>query len=169
MRGFAFLLVAILGVACGAGSRAAEALPLPTGPVILTITGAIEQTNAPGQARFDRAMLEALGVTSFTTGSVWADHPQLFEGVPLKAVLERVGANGTSMLASALNDYEIAIPFEDLKFSPLLATKVDGRALTLRDKGPLWMVYPRDEYDELRDNRYESRWVWQLNRLRIEQ
>lgn len=168
MRGYVLLILTLLGLACGAPAGAAEPLPTPKGRVILTITGAVGQTNAPGQARFDLEMLEALGVASIATSSAWTDGVQLFEGVPLKAVLDRVGATGTSMTASALNEFEIAIPFEDLKFSPLLAMKADGRVLTIRDRGPLWIVYPRDDYEELHDNRYESRWVWQLNRLHVE-
>jgi Uncharacterized protein conserved in bacteria len=168
MRGYVLIILTLLGLTCGAPAGAAEPLPMPKGRVILTITGAIAQMNAPGEARFDREMIEALGAASITTSSAWTDGVQLFEGVPLKAVLDRVGAAGTSMTASALNEYEIVIPFEDLKFSPLLAMKADGRVLTIRDKGPLWIVYPRDDYEELRDNRYESRWVWQLNRLHVE-
>jgi len=168
MRGYVLLILTFLGLACAAPVRAAEPLPMPKGQVILTVTGSVAQTNAPGQARFDREMIEALGAASIRTSSAWTDGVQLFEGVPLKAVLDRVGATGTSMTASALNEFEITIPFEDLKFSPLLATKAEGRLLTIRDKGPLWIIYPRDDHEELRDNRYESRWVWQLNRLHIE-
>jgi hypothetical protein len=40
--------------------------------------------------------------------------------------------------------------------------------MTMRDKGPLWIVYPRDDYSVLHDARYDSRWVWQLNKLHIE-
>jgi hypothetical protein len=43
----------------------------------------------------------------------------------------------------------------------------DGQLLKVRDKGPLWIVYPRDEYSALRNNIHDSRWVWQLNRLQI--
>jgi len=147
---------------------AVEALPPPTGPVVLTLSGKIEQTNAPGEARFDKAMLESLGKASFRTTSQLSDEPQLFEGVPLRAVLERVGAKGTVMKASALNDYEVDIPFEDLKYEPLIAMQVDGQVLKLRDKGPLWIVYPRDDHRVLLDIRYDSRWIWQLNQLHIE-
>jgi hypothetical protein len=136
--------------------------------VILTISGNIEQTNGPGQAQFDKAMLEALGQASFVTGSEVSSKPQLFEGVPLRAVLDRVGARGRTMKASALNDYEIGIPFDDLRFEPILATKVDGQVLTIRDKGPLWIAYPRDAHDVLHDVKYYARWVWQLNRLHVE-
>ena len=162
-----FLTVAAM-LLCGAWAHAAEPLPQPTGPVILTISGRIAVTNAPGQARFDRAMLDALGTSSFQTGSAWSDRVELFEGVPLKAVLDRVGAAGTKMTASALNDYEIDIPFTDLQFSPLLAMRVDGRELTIRDKGPLWIVYPRDDHEELKSEMFDSRWVWQLKQLRVE-
>jgi hypothetical protein len=149
-------------------SQAAEPLPVPRGPAVLTISGKIEQTNAAGMAVFDKEMLEALGKASFLTGSEVSETPQLFEGVPLRAVLDRVGASGRSIKASALNDYEIAIPFDDLRFEPLLAMKVDGKVLTMRDKGPLWIVYPRDAHEVLHDVQYYARSVWQLHKLHVE-
>jgi hypothetical protein len=165
----AVLMGLIVSLLCsGPRGFAAEPLPNPTGPVLLTITGHIARTNAPGAARFDRAMLETLGSASIRTSSEVSQTPQLFEGVPLRALLERVGAEGKSMTARALNDYEAVIPLEDLRYEPILATKVDGQVLTARDKGPLWIVYPRDQHRALNDMRYDSRWVWQLNRLHIE-
>jgi hypothetical protein len=168
MRDGLRLALALALLACPATSRAADPLPQPSGPVLLTVSGAIGRTNAPGEARFDREMLESLDRASFKTGYVVLDQPQVFEGVPLRAVLDRVEAKGEKMTALALNDYEIVIPFEDLRFEPLIAMKADGQVLKIRDKGPLWIVYPRDDYKVLQDIRYDSRWVWQLNRLRIE-
>jgi hypothetical protein len=141
---------------------------MPAGPVLLTVSGAIEQTNAPGQARFDQTMLEELGRATLETRSVWADQKQVFEGVPLQAVLDRVGARGTVIRATAANAYEVGIPFADLQYGPLIALRLDGRALTLRDKGPLWIVYPRDAYTVLQDQRYDSRWIWHLTQLHVE-
>jgi hypothetical protein len=149
-------------------SYAAEPLPMPMGPVVLTVSGKIERTNSNGAALFEMEMLEALGKASFATRSELSEVPQLFEGIPLRALLERVGAQGKSLRASALNDYVAVIPMEDLEFEPLLATKVDGRVLTIRDKGPLWIAYPRDRHKVLQDARYDARWVWQLNKLRVE-
>ncbi|WP_201864478.1 hypothetical protein [Microvirga soli] len=123
-------------------SHAAEPLPLPKGPVVLTVSGKIEQTNGNGVALFDLEMLEALGRASLTSKWELSEVPQLFEGIPLRALMERVGAQGKSLRASALNDYAAVIPMEDLRFEPILATKVDGRMLTIRDKGPLWIAYP---------------------------
>ncbi|HZH52049.1 MAG TPA: molybdopterin-dependent oxidoreductase [Microvirga sp.] len=160
------VLAVLLGLA--PVSHAVEPLPVPAGPVLLTISGAIEATNAPGEARFDRAMLEGLGKASIRTHSVWSEELQHFEGVPLRAVIERVGAKGTSILATALNAYEVTIPLSDLQYDPLIAMRLDGRVLTLRDKGPLWIVYPRDDHDVLKDLRFDSRWIWNLNRLQVE-
>jgi hypothetical protein len=159
-------LIASLGL--GMPALAAEPLPQPKGMVILTISGKIEETNGQGLAQFDKEMLEAIGKSSFVTGSEVSEKPQLFEVVPLLAVLQRVGAQGRFMKARALNDYEISIPFEDLRFEPMLAMKVDGQVLTIRDKGPLWIVYPRDAHEVLHDVQYYARSVWQLNKLHVE-
>ncbi|WP_445504137.1 molybdopterin-dependent oxidoreductase [Microvirga sp. G4-2] len=163
------LLVTLVGLLGGMRSAsAAEPLPHPQGAVILAVTGNVTQTNAPGQAQFDKAMLEALGKASYTTSSEVSATPMTFEGVPLRAVLERVGALGKTIKATALNAYQISIPMEDLQFEPILAMKVDGRVITARDKGPLWIAYPRDAHPVLQDAKYDSRWVWQLSRLHIE-
>ena len=141
---------------------------MPKGPVVLTVSGKIERTNSNGTALFDMEMLEALGRASFATRSEVSEVPQLFEGVPLRALLDRIGVQGNSLRASALNDYAAVIPLGDLRFEPILATKVDGRVLTIRDKGPLWIAYPRDSYKVLQDAKYDYRWVWQLNKLHVE-
>lgn len=168
MRFVALMLSLVSLLGWGSISHAVEPLPAPKGSVLLTITGNIERTNAPGQARFDREMLQSLGEASFVTKSEVSEEPQLFEGVPLRAVLERVGAKGRSLKASALNDYQAVIPFGDLRYEPILAMRVDGQTLTRRDKGPLWIAYPRDAHHILQDVRYDARWVWQLNRLHVE-
>jgi hypothetical protein len=146
---------------------AAEPLPIPQGPVLLTISGAIEQTNGAGEARFDRAMLDALGHGRVKTTTPWTDGVKVFEGVPLRALLERVGAKGTEITASALNDYEAVIPMDDVRYGPILAMRMNGTVLKRADKGPLWVVYPQDQDPVLTDPYYEQRWVWQLNRLDI--
>ncbi len=40
-------------------------------------------------------------------------------------------------------------------------------ALTRRDKGPLWLVYPRDNDAVLQDAKYDHRWAWQLSQLLV--
>jgi hypothetical protein len=83
--------------------------------------------------------------------------------------MRAVGAAGERVVASALNDYEIDIPLQDFEDYPVLfALKMNGQDLTVRDRGPIWIVYPRDDHAELRNERVNARWVWQLSGLTVE-
>jgi hypothetical protein len=67
------------------------------------------------------------------------------------------------VVVTALNDYRIEIPMDDLISYPVLfALSMNGQRLTARDKGPVWIVYPRDQYAELHGEKARSRSVWQL-------
>ena len=151
-----------------AATRAAEPLARPSGPVVLTVTGAIARTNGPAGADFDQAMLEALGVEHIATTTNWTDGKAVFDGVPVARVLQAVGATGTSVVATALDEYSIEIPIELFtRYHVLLAMRMNGRDLPPNDKGPLWIVYPRDDHPELRDPTNNAYWVWQLRTLTV--
>ncbi|MDN3568190.1 molybdopterin-dependent oxidoreductase [Paeniroseomonas aquatica] len=161
-----------IAVAQPAGGSAVPAAPTtgplaePAGRVILAITGKIAITNDGDAAKFDRPMLEALGMASFTTVTPWYDGAVTFEGVPMTRLLQRVGAQGETVQAVALNDYSTEIPVADFaRWGVMLALKRDGNYLTIRDKGPLFIVYPYDTNAELRSPRYYGRSAWQVARL----
>jgi hypothetical protein len=117
---------------------------------------------------FDRAMLEALGTVSFETATPWYDKPMRFEGVPMSRLLETVQAYGDRVVATALNDYATEIPISDFAaFGTILAMKRDGTPLSVRDKGPLFIIYPFDSNPELRQQRYYGRSAWQLAQLAV--
>ena len=50
----------------------------------------------------------------------------------------------------------------------LLATTWKGKVMTVRDKGPIWVVYPVDQHAELADEMYSSRSIWQLTKLTVQ-
>ncbi|SOD98152.1 molybdopterin-dependent oxidoreductase [Caenispirillum bisanense] len=173
MRSAVFALMVLIGVAAAAlpsaPSSAAGPLPQPSGAPLLTVDGAIDATNRDGKAVFDRAMLERLGMHALRTGTTWTDGVNTFEGVLARDVMAAVGARGDTVIAIAINDYRIDIPVSDFSdYDVLFALRMDGKDLTARDKGPLWIVYPRDDHAELQDGRRDHRWVWQLNALRVE-
>ena len=135
-------------------------LSAPAGEVRLTVTGNIRITNSEGAALLDDAMLETLPHHTLETSTVVTDGVKRFEGF--------VGADGTMVTASALNDYSIDIPMEDFEqYDVLVATHMDGERLKPSDKGPFWIVYPRDDHSDLQDIRYDYRWVWQLIQLKV--
>lgn len=164
------LLAAMLsGVVLPAAHAGADAFPSPEGDIVLTITGHITRANNGDSAVFDEAMLAALPSASLETTTVVTDGVRQFDGFLMRDLLTLVGADGETVSATALNDYIIDIPMEDFeRFDVLVATHMDGRRLLPSDKGPLWIVYPRDDHAQLQDIRYDYRWVWQLVRLKVE-
>lgn len=161
-------LAAVIAVH-GAGGLAAEAtLDKPTGPVILTVTGDITRMNAPGHADFDRGMLEALGMKTIVTSTSWTSGTHEFSGPLVRLVLEAVGAQGTTLNFVAVNDYKVTIPPGDFqKYPTILAMKTDGEYMTIRNKGPLWVIYPRDDYPELVDKAHDAKWIWQVKAIDV--
>ncbi len=147
----------------------AQELPDPQGPVILAVTGDIAVTNQGELAAFDRVMLEALETVSLNTTTAWTEGTVTFEGPLVRDVLALVGADGEVVTATALNDYAVDIPFSDFQdYDVLLALEMDGAPMSVRDKGPIWIVYPRDEYAELQTVEYNARWIWQLRSLNVD-
>lgn len=140
----------------------------PAGPVLLTITGNVGRANHDGAALFDEETLTALPWHRIVTSTPWTEGVKRFEGIRLSDLLRQVGANGQTLHAVALNDYRVEIPLSDAdEFGVLIAVRMDGKPLLRRDKGPLWIVYPRDSIPSLQDERYDSRWVWQLHKIEV--
>lgn len=166
--GQAVLVIAAMLSAPSAG-QAAKALPKPAGKVILRVEGAIQSTNDGETAAFDRAMLEALGTRTLRTTTPWTEGVVTFEGVLARDLLAVVGARGSAVRAEALNDYAVEIPVSDFtRYDVLLALKMNGRTMRVRDKGPIWIIYPRDAHPELNTLQANAKWVWQLHRIRVE-
>jgi hypothetical protein len=150
-------------------SLAAYALPPAKGKVILTISGNVGETNAPQAAVFDLAMIEKLPQQTFTTMTPWEKKPIQFTGPLLRDVLAAAKASGTTIKASALNDYQTSIPLEDAKkFDVIVAHKMNGESIPVKTKGPLFIVYPFDSKPELRATVFYERSAWQLKSMTIE-
>jgi hypothetical protein len=49
----------------------------------------------------------------------------------------------------------------------LLARLLDDEPMAVRDKGPLFIVYPFDAKSELRNALYYSRSAWQLKSIEV--
>lgn len=143
-------------------------LATPTGEQILTVDGAIANTNAKGSAQFDLDMLMAMPASSFETTTNWTDGKKTFTGVPLKALLESVGAEGATVTATALNNYSVEIPMDSITDDvPIVAYHIDGEPFSRRDKGPLWIVYPYDQSEEYRTDLVFGWSIWQLSKLSV--
>ncbi|MAM74630.1 hypothetical protein [Tistrella mobilis] len=153
-------------------ARAAEGstLAAPTGKVILEVSGSIAVTNtSEGSAAFDRAMLAAMPRSAIETTTPWTEGAQRFEGVLLADLVARLGATGTRITARALNDYSYAFDLADaMSHGALIADLTNGKQMSVRERGPLWIVFPLDEMKEMTEverHEMQSRMVWQLKQI----
>lgn len=149
-------------------STSTWALDKPTGPVVLTIEGNITETNQGTKAQFDMQMLERLPQRSFSTRTPWYPDAVTFTGPLLRDVIAAAGGKGSKITAVALNDYKTEIPFDDIhRHDAIVARLMNNRPMPVREKGPLFIVYPFDTKAELRSELYYNRAAWQLSTLRI--
>lgn len=146
----------------------AENLPQPTGKVILSITGKITHTQDGESAHFDLASLQQIDSDTFNLHTRWSDRIHEYHGPLLSALLEKVGANGDRLHLTALNDYSITLERDYIeKYQPILAWRDDGKKMSVRDKGPLWLLLPHDKYPELNSESNTGNMIWQLRRIEI--
>jgi hypothetical protein len=163
------LVLCILSVAMPCANAFDMPAEAPKGAIILTINGKIGVKNTADAAVFDADLLDTLPQKSFVTTTPWFKEPVKFTGPLLRDVLQALKANGTSIKATALNDYKISIPMDDiLKYDVLLARQIDGRVITVREKGPIFVIYPFDSLPELKNMTYYSRSIWQLKALSVD-
>ncbi|MCA0921987.1 molybdopterin-dependent oxidoreductase [Pseudooceanicola nanhaiensis] len=155
-----FLAGAMAASACRVGARSQDDLLVVTGP--------------GGQRhRFTEDDLAGFDWHRIATHTVWTEGLRVFEGPLLRDVLAACVADtaeiGQASLAMrALNDFRIDMPARDAwEFDVILARTMDGAPMRVRDKGPLWVVYPRDDRRELQTALYDERWIWQLCEIQI--
>lgn len=165
-RGLAAAL-AVLFASCASAEVAP--LPAPTGEVVLTVSGDIAVTNAGGRAEFDLEMLRALPAETIRTSTIWTDGVLELTGVPLAALMDRLGVTGGTLTAQAINDYSTEIPVSDaVAGGPILAYHENGAPMPRRKRGPLWIVYPFDARPDYQSEVIYTRSIWQLDRLDVE-
>lgn len=130
-------------------------------------TSVLTVTNGEGTHEFDIAALQEMGAIEVATTTIWTEGVQNFTGIPLATVLNEVGITEGSVAATAINDYSVEIPLDEITDEyPVIAFHVDGEPMSVRDKGPFWIIYPFDLAPEWRTEVNFSRSIWQLTSLK---
>jgi len=142
-------------------------LALPWRPVAAQALLAVGSRT--GRHDFDLAALERLAQRTTTTATPWYPNVRRFTGPLLRDVLAAaaVPADAAGVArCTALNDYKVDIPLDDLRrYDIVLARLIDDRPIAVREKGPLFVIYPFDERPELRTSVYYGRCIWQLKAI----
>lgn len=135
---------------------------------ILTIDGKTEMT-ANGAINLTLSEFEAIDQSVVETKTPW--HPEVtrFSGVSGAALLEYLGNQAVEVSAVALNDYAVTLPVSDLADTGLIfATRIDGEEISIRKKGPIFVIYPFDANPKLDNEVIYGRSIWQLKALNFQ-
>ncbi|WP_323781918.1 oxidoreductase [Thalassovita sp.] len=112
--------------------------------------------------------LKKLPHAGFETSTIWTEGLQTFEGVWLKDLIRHLDVSEGTLELSALNEYLIEIEVEEVgDLGALVAYMRNGKPMTARDKGPLWVVFPYDSDVKFQSETTYARSVWQLDRIAL--
>jgi hypothetical protein len=71
-------------------------------------------------------------------------------------------------VVTAINDYVTEIPRSDFETWPvILAIRHNGEAMPVRDKGPIFVIYPFDSDNTLNSEVYYGRSAWQVKSIEV--
>mgnify|MGYP003342889201 FL=1 len=133
--------------------------------------GTLFQVVSPsGTVTISDSDYRAIGESEISTKVLTlGDGKRRVSGVLGRDLLAYVNAKGSTVTIEALDGYIMEVPVADLlKYDVILANRIDGAALSVRDKGPVWLIYPVSDHRELDDTIYESRSVWQIKRVMVD-
>lgn len=140
----------------------------PAHTAVLVVSGK-SLAGPAGTVALDMRDLQALPQHSFSTATPWTKTVQKYTGPLLRDVLARARARGADIRATALNDYQVTIPAADAQaYDMIVALQIDGKPIAVRDRGPLFVIYPFDSKPELQNSRYYERSIWQLKSMQVD-
>ncbi len=112
--------------------------------------------------------LEKFPVISVRTETQWTNGVIHFQGPLMRDILASVGAVGDTILVTGLDGRSASIPREDIeKYDVIIACQVDGAYFGLRERGPLWIIYPWSTNPEIQSAVYYDRGIYHLNSLSV--
>lgn len=145
-------------------------LSIPHGAAIAEASETLLTIHTPtGNVDFRLSDFDALPQQKFRTGTVWTESVSEYSGPALSDVLAMAGLDAKSLRMQAANDYSVIIEREIIEADfPVIVTRIDGNTFTLRDRGPLWLMYPYDDYLRFRSETIFAASIWQLTDIFID-
>jgi hypothetical protein len=132
------------------------------GPVLVLVGASPTET-----LEFSLDQLEVLPQVIINTENEFTDGMVAYRGPLVRDVLAQLGLDKLEQVRFvAANDYFVDIPTSDFReYDAILAMEADGKRLSRREKGPLWLMYPISDHAELQDPLYLRRLIWQVVRI----
>ncbi len=116
----------------------------------------------------DEEALLDLPQHEFRTSTIWTKGEILFSGPRLSDVLELAKIGTGKVMLSAVNNYSVEMPRSFVgEDTPILAIRMNGEPFSLREKGPIWVVFPYDVSEEFKSAQHYALSIWQLTEIQV--
>ena len=167
MKSCIYWTFCVLGLALATSSLLVDKAFAEQRPILLTVQ--ISQDTPPME--LTDADLLAMDQQFFVTSTLWTAEKHSFSGPSLRHVLEQVGADpSVPVKLVAANDYAVTLQPEMIGDDyPIIANRLDGEPFSIREKGPLWVMFPFDDQPEYKTELHYSLSVWQLTDITLGQ
>ncbi len=134
-------------------------------PTLLTVEGDI---SGQGIRDFNDQDLSELKQAEFSTSTIWTTNRIKFSGPTLQGLLDEVGAGPGPIRLRAVNDYVVVMPRDRVeKNAPIIANRMDDEPYGIRQKGPLWLIFPYDSDARFQSEEVYAFSIWQLTHIEI--
>ncbi|NVO55539.1 hypothetical protein HW561_07040 [Rhodobacteraceae bacterium B1Z28] len=163
-------------------------MPPPDDHVLLTLGGAVAESNLPargendgglfgfleiihdGAAGFDADMLNEMEQVEITVpyGPEGNQRDVTFTGPHLSDIMTQAGAEGKMAKPMAMDGYQAEIPWDSIAtHQPIVATHADGLPMGIGGYGPTMIVFPPTDDEDLAQEQ-SGQQVWALVYIGIE-
>lgn len=131
---------------------------------------ALEIRSGNQKQTLEREELEAFPQTTIITKTPYFDGDITYSGPTLKHVIENFGLSGeTQITFRALNDYQVSGNLEEvLELDAIITTRINANPLSIRERGPFWIILPLSDRPELDSENHHRFMVWQLQQIYLE-
>lgn len=144
-----------------------QAVPVPAGKPLLTLTGKVSAANKGKEVVLDRAGLARLGLIQVRIYEPWVKQNLLFRGVWLADLLKVAGAatDAGTVRITALDDYRVDFKAADIKVGGILLATLagDGSEIPIDKGGPTRIVF----MDGVKFGANQDNWIWSLRTIDV--
>lgn len=122
-----------------------------------------------GKIVLTRAKLLELDQRTIRTSNIYIDGVAEFRGPGAYEVIDFIGRAGADTVRiTTATDTFIDVTLDELRrFGPILAMEMNGEPLTRRNRGPLWLIYPVDDFSELEKPTYYNRLIAHVQEMEL--
>lgn len=141
-------------------------------PNVLSVLGDIKlDGHQYHQLDFTLDELQALPQAEINTITPWTTESHRYRGVDLVLWFNQLFESRriNSITLEALNNFSVTVDWSKIKsFTPVLAWQDNGKVMSRRDKGPLWLMLPFDRVPKLQQAEFLHFMAWQIRVIRVQ-